>query len=211
MLSRVFPRTGRVAAANAAFASRGSPFNFSASRFLPFSPTSLRKPPLASLRQAWFSSTPTPVQQLPKQEEHRSNQSSSDAGRQQQQQQQQQQQKQQQRKSSGNAESETAQQRNRRYALYLGAIIIGGLGLTYLTVPLYTIFCQMTGFGGTVKRDVLVADLNSWQVCACVRRRRLPSVISLAASRAAVLSVASGYRKRCAKWTRSARRSRCGW
>ena len=31
------------------------------------------------------------------------------------------------------------------------AIALGAVGLSYASVPLYRIFCQATGFGGTVK------------------------------------------------------------
>lgn len=34
---------------------------------------------------------------------------------------------------------------------YLLAIVISMVGITYASVPLYRIFCQATGFGGTVQ------------------------------------------------------------
>lgn len=36
-------------------------------------------------------------------------------------------------------------------AVYLVAVAVGMVGLTYAAVPLYRLFCQATGFGGTVK------------------------------------------------------------
>ena len=41
--------------------------------------------------------------------------------------------------------------RNRRLALALGATVCGMVGLAYASVPLYQLFCQVTGYGGTTK------------------------------------------------------------
>jgi cytochrome c oxidase assembly protein subunit 11 len=41
--------------------------------------------------------------------------------------------------------------RNRRTALYASSIIVGMLGLTAASVPLYDLFCRVTGFGGTTQ------------------------------------------------------------
>ncbi len=41
---------------------------------------------------------------------------------------------------------------NRALVLNLIAIVVGMLMLTYASVPLYKIFCQVTGFGGTTQR-----------------------------------------------------------
>jgi cytochrome c oxidase assembly protein subunit 11 len=46
-------------------------------------------------------------------------------------------------------------ERNQRIAWYATAVIIGALGATYASVPLYKIFCQATGFGGTTQRVTL--------------------------------------------------------
>lgn len=46
----------------------------------------------------------------------------------------------------------TLQQRNRRVALIVGALVAAMVGLGYASVPLYRIFCQTTGFGGTTMR-----------------------------------------------------------
>lgn len=43
------------------------------------------------------------------------------------------------------------QTRNRRTALYASGIIVGMLGLTAASVPLYDLFCRVTGFGGTTQ------------------------------------------------------------
>eukprot|EP00240_Pyramimonas_obovata_P006426 CAMPEP_0118930578 /NCGR_PEP_ID=MMETSP1169-20130426/7214_1 /TAXON_ID=36882 /ORGANISM="Pyramimonas obovata, Strain CCMP722" /LENGTH=306 /DNA_ID=CAMNT_0006872955 /DNA_START=409 /DNA_END=1327 /DNA_ORIENTATION=+ len=37
-------------------------------------------------------------------------------------------------------------------AYYLFALVIGMVGLTYASVPLYRMFCQATGYGGTTRR-----------------------------------------------------------
>jgi len=52
----------------------------------------------------------------------------------------------------GRRRAEDLQERNRRMALYALSVVIGFLGLTYASVPLYKVFCQMTGFGGTTQR-----------------------------------------------------------
>ncbi|KAK9831942.1 hypothetical protein WJX81_001558 [Elliptochloris bilobata] len=36
--------------------------------------------------------------------------------------------------------------------LYLMALVVGMVGVTYASVPLYRMFCQATGFGGTVQQ-----------------------------------------------------------
>ena len=46
----------------------------------------------------------------------------------------------------------TQQQRNINTAWYAAAIVVGALGATYAAVPLYKVFCQTTGFGGTTQR-----------------------------------------------------------
>jgi cytochrome c oxidase assembly protein subunit 11 len=40
---------------------------------------------------------------------------------------------------------------NRRTALYASGIVVGMLGLTAASVPLYDLFCRVTGFGGTTQ------------------------------------------------------------
>jgi cytochrome c oxidase assembly protein subunit 11 len=52
--------------------------------------------------------------------------------------------------------------RHLRTALVAGAAALGMVGLAYASVPLYRIFCQVTGFGGTTQRvdgtDLASAD-----------------------------------------------------
>ncbi|GLE06199.1 hypothetical protein PINS_up015441 [Pythium insidiosum] len=50
-------------------------------------------------------------------------------------------------------------EKNRRALLYLTGVAIAWVGISYAAVPLYKIFCQMTGFGGTTQRvDMYVAE-----------------------------------------------------
>jgi cytochrome c oxidase assembly protein subunit 11 len=46
-------------------------------------------------------------------------------------------------------------ERNLRLAWYMAAVAIGALGASYAAVPLYKVFCQTTGFGGTTQRVIL--------------------------------------------------------
>jgi cytochrome c oxidase assembly protein subunit 11 len=47
--------------------------------------------------------------------------------------------------------SQNADEKNQRTAYYMGAVVVFVFGLTYAAVPLYKVFCQMTGFGGTTQ------------------------------------------------------------
>ncbi len=42
--------------------------------------------------------------------------------------------------------------KNRRVALMAGALVASMVGLAYASVPLYALFCQVTGYGGTTQR-----------------------------------------------------------
>jgi cytochrome c oxidase assembly protein subunit 11 len=44
------------------------------------------------------------------------------------------------------------QRRNATMVALLGAVALGMVGLSFASVPLYRIFCQATGFGGTTQR-----------------------------------------------------------
>ena len=48
--------------------------------------------------------------------------------------------------------------KNQRSLLLLGGVVLGMLGLAYASVPLYRLFCQVTGFGGTPKVSEVAAD-----------------------------------------------------
>lgn len=43
--------------------------------------------------------------------------------------------------------------RNKTTAIYIIALAVAIVGLSYLSVPLYRLYCQATGLGGTVKRE----------------------------------------------------------
>jgi cytochrome c oxidase assembly protein subunit 11 len=48
--------------------------------------------------------------------------------------------------------------RNGRLALMLALVVAGMVGLSYAAVPLYQLFCQVTGFGGTTQRAERAPD-----------------------------------------------------
>ncbi len=52
------------------------------------------------------------------------------------------------------------QNKNRRVAAIAGGGALAMLGLAYASVPLYSLFCQVTGFGGTPQRAA-VAPLEA--------------------------------------------------
>jgi cytochrome c oxidase assembly protein subunit 11 len=45
------------------------------------------------------------------------------------------------------------ERRNRRTAFWAAGLVVGMVALSYASVPLYRIFCQVTGFGGTTQRS----------------------------------------------------------
>lgn len=49
------------------------------------------------------------------------------------------------------ASIETARRRNARTGIMLIGIVVGMIGLSFASVPLYRLFCQVTGFGGTTQ------------------------------------------------------------
>jgi cytochrome c oxidase assembly protein subunit 11 len=55
-------------------------------------------------------------------------------------------------------QSASLRDRNIQIASYAAAAVIGALGATYAAVPLYKVFCQTTGFGGTTQR----VQLTDW-------------------------------------------------
>jgi cytochrome c oxidase assembly protein subunit 11 len=62
------------------------------------------------------------------------------------------------RRSSANQRQQSVHERNVQVAWYAAAAVVGALGATYASVPLYKIFCQATGFGGTTQR----VSLEEW-------------------------------------------------
>lgn len=51
-----------------------------------------------------------------------------------------------------------AANKNRRLGLTLLAIVVGMIGLSFASVPLYRVFCQVTGLDGTTQRAATVPD-----------------------------------------------------
>ena len=51
--------------------------------------------------------------------------------------------------------------RNRAVALALVGVVAGMAGLAYAAVPLYSLFCQVTGYGGTTQRAEAPSELLS--------------------------------------------------
>lgn len=51
-----------------------------------------------------------------------------------------------------------AQRRHRRVALWAGSVAVAMLGMAYAAVPLYQMFCQVTGFAGTTQRATAAPD-----------------------------------------------------
>jgi cytochrome c oxidase assembly protein subunit 11 len=49
--------------------------------------------------------------------------------------------------------------KNRRVALFAASGFFAMVGMAYASVPLYKIFCQTTGFGGTTQRAVKAPDM----------------------------------------------------
>jgi cytochrome c oxidase assembly protein subunit 11 len=52
----------------------------------------------------------------------------------------------------------TTEERNIQVAWYAAAVVVGAVGATYASVPLYKMFCQATGFGGTTQRVIFEGD-----------------------------------------------------
>ncbi|CAD7697685.1 unnamed protein product [Ostreobium quekettii] len=74
------------------------------------------------------------------------------------------------------------QKRNRDLGLYLVTLVVGMVGATYLSVPLYRMFCQATGFGGTVRVGQTVEEKLR-------ARRENPDAVVEAAAAAQLLTV----------------------
>lgn len=53
---------------------------------------------------------------------------------------------------------ESQEKKSRDTGLYLMAVVVGMVGVTYASVPLYRLFCQATGYGGTVREGVSVEE-----------------------------------------------------
>jgi len=54
--------------------------------------------------------------------------------------------------------SRPAAPNNRKVAVICASVVVSMLGLAYASVPLYQLFCQVTGFGGTTQRATAPAN-----------------------------------------------------
>lgn len=52
---------------------------------------------------------------------------------------------------SANPQGGTGRRRNTALALMLGGLVFGMIGVAFAAVPLYRLFCQVTGYGGTTQ------------------------------------------------------------
>ncbi|KAA3625034.1 MAG: cytochrome c oxidase assembly protein [Proteobacteria bacterium] len=57
-------------------------------------------------------------------------------------------------------ESENVERRNRRTTLWLGAIVVGMFGFGYAMIPLYNVFCEITGINGKGIQISTAGDLG---------------------------------------------------
>ncbi|WP_367715494.1 cytochrome c oxidase assembly protein [Nitratireductor sp. GISD-1A_MAKvit] len=55
-------------------------------------------------------------------------------------------------------QKQTASRRNRNAAILCTAVVGGMIGMAYAAVPLYQLFCQVTGYGGTTQRVEQYSD-----------------------------------------------------
>ena len=53
----------------------------------------------------------------------------------------------------GQSSSQSPRDKNTNTAAILGAVVVGTVGLSYAAVPLYRMFCSVTGYGGTTGSD----------------------------------------------------------
>ena len=51
-----------------------------------------------------------------------------------------------------------SQRRNQRVGAIMGLVAVGMLGMAFAAVPLYQMFCQATGYGGTTQRVTKPSD-----------------------------------------------------
>ena len=54
--------------------------------------------------------------------------------------------------TTSQATADAAGKRNVRVAVVCASVAVGMVGMAYASVPLYRLFCQVTGFGGTTQR-----------------------------------------------------------
>jgi cytochrome c oxidase assembly protein subunit 11 len=52
-----------------------------------------------------------------------------------------------------------SQKKSKRLALILVSVVAGMVGLSYASVPLYDLFCRVTGYGGTTQQADIAPDV----------------------------------------------------
>ena len=57
----------------------------------------------------------------------------------------------------------TTEERNIQLGYYMVAVVVGAVGATYASVPLYKMFCQATGFGGTTQRVIFEGEEGNYE------------------------------------------------
>ncbi|KAL5722053.1 Cytochrome c oxidase assembly protein cox11 [Ranunculus cassubicifolius] len=60
--------------------------------------------------------------------------------------------------SSISGETASQELKSKRTLKWLTGLVVGMVGLTYASVPLYRTFCQLTGYGGTVQRSESIEE-----------------------------------------------------
>jgi cytochrome c oxidase assembly protein subunit 11 len=60
--------------------------------------------------------------------------------------------------TEGDARAARQTKRNRRTAVITLAVVFGMVGASFAAVPLYRVFCQVTGYGGTTQRVEQASD-----------------------------------------------------
>jgi cytochrome c oxidase assembly protein subunit 11 len=61
--------------------------------------------------------------------------------------------------SSHPPKQKSLQDRNRSFALICGGLVVLMVGAAYAAVPLYTLFCRVTGFGGTTQQAAVAPSV----------------------------------------------------
>jgi len=64
---------------------------------------------------------------------------------------------------------ETTRRKNNRLVTALFLVVFGMVGMAYASVPLYRLFCQVTGFGGTTQRVTAIAEVPVLERSVTVR------------------------------------------
>lgn len=59
---------------------------------------------------------------------------------------------------SDSENARSRERRNQRVGAIMGLVSLGMLGMAYAAVPLYQMFCQVTGYGGTTQRVTKASD-----------------------------------------------------